>query len=143
MTMSNTPGQAYDSVILSGRVLAVVHVILGVIASFSVWNFRGPPPASEPLPSWRRAGHDPFVRIGLGPLFAFLDPFANCFGRQPARSRGFQYCGHWHYRCGGWPLFLSATIAGGCDFWWRGGLVAPCGQGVRADVAARMAGEAP
>jgi hypothetical protein len=43
MTTSNTPGEAYDSVILSGRVLATVHVILGVIASFSVWDFRESP----------------------------------------------------------------------------------------------------
>jgi hypothetical protein len=43
MTTSNTPGEAYDSVIISGRVLAAVHLILGVIASFSVWDFRESP----------------------------------------------------------------------------------------------------
>jgi hypothetical protein len=52
MTTTNPPGQAYDSVILSARVLAAMHVILGVIASFSVWNFRGPP--VEHLSPFRR-----------------------------------------------------------------------------------------
>src|ERR1700730_7279541 len=79
----------------------------------------------------------------MGPLFGFLDLFANCFGRQPARSRGLQYWSSGNNRCGGWPLsaplFLSATTAGGGCFWWRGGLVAPFGQGVRANLEAGRA----
>jgi len=144
MTTTNSPGHAYDSVVVAGRILAAVHVVLGVIASFSVWNFRGSSgPAFERLRSWCRVGHDCSVRVGLGPVFGFLDLLTDYFGRQPKWSVCIRHGVRGYYRCGSLPLSApidpSGTASIGHGFRWRGALVASFGKAMCGGLEADMA----
>lgn len=67
MTDTRTPGQIYDSMIRARRQLNAVHLILGLIAAFSIWD-RLPP-------HFNAFGRGAGLRMAMLSLFGWL-PYA-------------------------------------------------------------------
>jgi hypothetical protein len=69
MTANNRPGKTYEAIVHARWILGAAHVVLGVIAAFSLWPMTGPPPIQHFHPYGRGGGWLMVVlsMLGWGP----------------------------------------------------------------------------